>query len=294
MKFQGRECHSSYNTLEYNIKTQWPIDFQRGYGSSSHDTVIFNFDDIVENNRIVYEIISICQGYVSIDNLNVYYNGEDITSLQTNAKVIGLNSLSEYDNGQLKNITIKDINVYGGINFFFGIDSSVTSVDDITFENIFFNNSTFTDALFKLGSKTVRNLVLKNLTGITTYNGIFINATNMSNSYIDIDYDINTIFTTSLLKTNNDYKNRSTEYNTSNIIKEGNKTIAFSKVNTNPSGSTSSSYSSLRGVPVGTIILCNTYVENNDNTYTIGYITTTTNESAVGTCVPIKIPIPTE
>lgn len=302
MKFQGRQCHSINNYIYSSIRTIHPIDFQRGYGSSTNDTIVLDYNGLASMPPagFCYHAITICQGYVDIKNLTIKNIGTGtIPSTVVNTAVFSMHTLSDYDDGNITNVNIENCNVSG----FCYLLSDSNDADSLTVNNLHMENITFKplfNTLYALNFKShvytnciIKNIILKPDEAGTAYTRFIANAENMSNSIFDTKLPIQRIYTSQALiaSNNNTLINRDSTYYASNFKIEGGKMIVYSTTTNNPSESTLSSWQNLKFAPAGTIVLTKSAISNNDNTYTIGYISTTAGtNSAAGTFVPIKVP----
>ena len=288
MKFQSRDCHSQNNYIYYDVATQYPIDFQRGYGSSLNDTIelVYKGDYDVTASNIAYCGVSIAQGNVTIDNLKVICNINcQIQQEPSLSRLIYLNKYDDVGINDLKNIKISNV-VADGFNMVLYVDPEVSSIDNLVIENLKFN-SRYSQPLLNLNNINISNSLLSNIIITGNINTLFSGSNNLSNSFINLNISNPRLLPNNF---NNIVNNFNNDFNTSNFLIR-NKMIVFNKDNSNPSNNPGSSFSGLRNAPIGTIVLNNEPVLS-DNFYIIGYISTTTgSNSNAGEFIPLKIPV---
>ena len=288
MKFQGRECHSINNYIYYNTRAKWAIDFQRGYGTSTNDTIYLDYDgeiSLPDSGGMLYEGISITQGYVTIKNLKIQKTGPDFPNIVTSSAGIALSSLEDYDDGNIKNVIIEDC-VLEGFAFGFRCKEEMSSVDNLKIHNLSINQINDTSYALFLAHKTITNSEIVNIKLLKHNSRLLADYENISNSFIDVNID-DTVFISKnfSFSQNNILINRSTYYQGNNFKIEKGKMIVYSTTNNNPSGSTYAQWSSLRNAPIGTIIINKGFVNN-----IFGYISTSEGTgSAAGTFIPITL-----
>lgn len=154
MKFQGRECHSSNNKIYVTEPMHCAISFQRGYGTSSKDTIIIDYNGHSPINKdagLLYRAVTISQGNVKLDGLNIL--AENIVK-NAHQAVVGLVSYGDSDS-IISNVTI--INGYfnnGGV--FLRMSENVEDIEGLTIQNSEYVEQ-FERPLFDFSRTSLRN-----------------------------------------------------------------------------------------------------------------------------------------
>ena len=154
MKFQGRECHSSNNKIYVTEPMYCAIAFQRGYGSTTKDTIIIDYDGKSTVNKdagLLYRAITISQGHVKVEELNML---ERKIVNNTHQAVLGFVSYGD-DDRKISDVMILNSHFSNG-GIFMKVAERVSEIEGLTIKS-----SVFVDHI----SKPVLNLhraILKN------------------------------------------------------------------------------------------------------------------------------------
>ena len=163
MKFQGRECHSSNNKIYVTEPMHCAIAFQRGFGSSTNDTIILNYDGrskINPDSGLLYRVITISQGNVSIDG---FYMEDRKTVQNSHQAVIGIVSYDANDM-VVSNVSIKNSHFLNGGSFL-KASNQIDVVNKLYICNSDFTVLSNTPTFILYGSKVTSsdiNLLLNN------------------------------------------------------------------------------------------------------------------------------------
>lgn len=154
MKFQGRECHSRNNKIYVTEPMHCAIAFQRGFGSSSNDTIFIDYDgesDVNNDAGLLYRTITIAQGHVTVEGLNMITNEAVINSHQA---AIGLVAYGEEDSKVVDVVINNSFFSNGGV--FLKVSDKVKDVDGLKIRKTEFTDQ-HAKPIFSFQHANVRN-----------------------------------------------------------------------------------------------------------------------------------------
>ena len=113
MKFQARQCHSKDNVIHVSRSMYCGIDFQRGHGSSSDDSIVLDYDGVSEINPgagLLYRGVAIAQGDVTVSGLTI----RAVKSVEnTHQAAFMIQSFTGHDDSTVSNVEISSCKVAG-------------------------------------------------------------------------------------------------------------------------------------------------------------------------------------